>query len=170
MTDNELHKILKSCDHTPLKKGYPGEDWTPLVSYQQSQHPINYYYKEWCDYFHKCLYLKSEDHLSLMGKKELELYNSLPDEKIKVYRGIAVKSLNDVQDNFGFSWTLDKNIAEWFSKVFSRRSNDKLIPIVLEREIEKNMIVWVLLDRDEKEVVVYDYEELREGVGVNLHR
>ena len=78
--------------------------------------------------------------------------------------------MNDVQDNFGFSWTLDKNIAEWFSKVFSRRSNDKLIPIVLEREVSKSMIVWVLLEREEKEVVVYDYEELREGVGVNLHR
>ena len=168
MTDSELHKILKSCDHAPMKKDF--EYWTPRLSYEQSHHPIKYYYKEWCDYFHKCLSLKSEDHLSLMNKKELELYNSLADEKIKVYRGIAVENLNDVQKDFGFSWTLDKSIAERFSGKFAQRLNDKLIPIVLEREISKSMIVWVLLEREEKEVVVYDYEELREGVGVNLHR
>ncbi len=156
MTSLELSKMR---DHSPYKKDF--EYWNPLVSYQQSHSTIGFYYEEWCEYFADIILFGKEDHLSLMNKKEFEFYNSLPDESIKVYRGIAVNNLDDVKEDFGFSWTLDKNIAKWFAERYLNE-NDKLIPVVFEREISKDEIIWVLLERNEKEVVICNLDQMSE--------
>ena len=74
-------------------------------------------------------------------EKPSDLTSELP-EKFIAYRA---------GDESGFSWTLDKKIAQWFHKRFESEFGD--IPF-LTREFKKSDAVFYTNRRNEKEVVV----------------
>lgn len=86
-----------------------------------------------------------------MYKKEMRLYDSLP-EKVTVYRGMTEKEF--ASKNFGISWTLDNKIAEFFAFKFHRRQYSNAKNIVHKMEVDKKDIYMILLDRNEKEVIL----------------
>ncbi|MFZ3577444.1 hypothetical protein [Virgibacillus sp. DJP39] len=67
------------------------------------------------------------------------------DKKIKVYRGVGRLSTSPFK---AYSWTLDKETAQWFSTRF------KDVGEVYEAYIETKNIVAYIEKRNEKEVVV----------------
>ena len=68
----------------------------------------------------------------LMSNEELGVYNSLPS-MVKVYRGVSDV---DRQKKEALSWTLDKDVAEWFASRF-----DKGNSMVYEMEVPKKSIL-----------------------------
>ncbi len=86
----------------------------------------------------------------MMDKDELGFYNQLPQE-ITIWRGIRVVEELD-EENVGFSFTLDKERAEWFAKRFSQ--DGKGTPMLIEAKVKKDKILSVFLNRGEEEVLV----------------
>lgn len=77
-----------------------------------------------------------------MEKDELEVWDNLP-EMIEVYRGCEKRNRR------GFSWTIDKRRAEWFSTRFFSTS-----PQVLHGVVKKSDCYFYLGGRGEAEIVV----------------
>lgn len=78
----------------------------------------------------------------LMGQENYEVYENLPDTFV-VYRGLQENAQED-----GLSWTLSKDVAEWFA---SRFENDGEI---IEKVIHKSEVIAYFNDRDEEEIVL----------------
>ena len=78
----------------------------------------------------------------LMGQDNFKVYENLPDT-FTVYRGLQENAQED-----GLSWTLSKDVAEWFA---SRFENDCEI---IERKIYKSEVIAYFNDRDEEEIVL----------------
>lgn len=78
----------------------------------------------------------------LMGRENYEVYENLPDTFV-VYRGLQENAQED-----GLSWTLSKDVAEWFA---SRFENDGEI---IEKIVHKTEVIAYFNDRDEKEIVL----------------
>ena len=78
----------------------------------------------------------------LMGQENYEVYENLPDT-FTVYRGLQENAQED-----GLSWTLSKEVAEWFA---SRFENDGEI---IEKTVHKTEVIAYFNDRDEEEVVL----------------
>ena len=78
----------------------------------------------------------------LMGQDNFKVYENLPDT-FTVYRGLQENAQED-----GLSWTLSKDVAEWFA---SRFENDGEI---IERKIYKSEVIAYFNDRDEEEIVL----------------
>lgn len=76
-------------------------------------------------------------------------FKALPN-KLKIYRGIS----GFIRRRTGYSWTLDKKIAEWFAR---RYEGGKLYEAV----VYKDNIAWVDTSREENEVVVRNPKLLR---------
>ena len=145
MTADEYQK---SVNHLPTAHQ------NPRVAYEMSHTP-SYYYSEWVQYF------KEEQPIiyhSYMTDAEQKLYNSLPNP-LTVYRGIATDKGYD--EEYGLSWTLNKEVARFFAEDYARRFSKHLTPIILEQTINKQDIAWVLLERKEEEVVLLP-KELRQ--------
>lgn len=122
----------------------------PLTAYQMSHYPM-YYYREWCEYFEENL----PECRKYMSEKEQAFYNNLPDE-IVVYRGIAVPDEDYIQDNLGLSWTYEFEVAEFFANKYAKRfdKHNELVPIIMKKTVKKSDIAWIILGRDEAEVVL----------------
>jgi hypothetical protein len=75
-----------------------------------------------------------------IGKDVFQTLSALPDE-FTVYRGGSPD---------GFSWTLKKETAEWFSRRF--RSEDDHLP-VWEITIPKSKAIAYFTDRSEEEIL-----------------
>jgi len=86
----------------------------------------------------------------MMDKDELAFYNQLPNE-LTIWRGIRVEDELD-EENIGFSFTLDKEKAEWFAKRFSQ--DGRGTPMLIEAKVKKDKILSVFLNRGEEEVLV----------------
>jgi hypothetical protein len=85
----------------------------------------------------------------MMCPKERVAFDALP-EQIKIYRGCGPRNM------FGFSWSLDREIAAKFP--FMRRySTDQ--PRLLTATISKSRVAALKLERGEREVVVFDYQD-----------
>lgn len=84
----------------------------------------------------------------LKGKKERKLWESLPD-KVTLYRGCSTKEAEF--GNFGFSWTLNRRIAEFFA--FRNYKMDTAVYSIL---IDKKDIKAIILERDEDEALFFD--------------
>ena len=82
---------------------------------------------------------KTNSHY-FMNKKDLEYYNSLPNEFI-VYRGY-------IHWENGYSYTLDKDKAIWFADRFGQKG------IVKERLVRKEDIFAYTNSREEKEIII----------------
>lgn len=70
---------------------------------------------------------------------------------VSIYRGVKVNNYR------GLSWTVDKNVAEWFAKRFGR-DGDKCY--VFTGTINKKDIIALFSSRNEKEVVC-DYRKIK---------
>lgn len=84
-----------------------------------------------------------------MSEEEKEYLSKLP-ETVTVYRG-CVSGMNED----GLSWTFDRKIADKFSKRWQRGPLPKgLKGKILKKTIKKSQIMFVLLSRDESEVIL----------------
>ena len=87
----------------------------------------------------------------LMNKKELKVYNSLP-KNITIYRGMTIEELES--DDFGVSWTLSKERAEFFATTYGRNFSTEGVPkVVHQLEVLKVEILAYFNERKEQEVV-----------------
>lgn len=69
------------------------------------------------------------------------------EEQITIYRGIRSNALDN--QNVGFSWTLDRNIAMNFAT-----GDHRCEGIILSGEANKNDIIGYFKNRDEEEIVI----------------
>lgn len=87
----------------------------------------------------------------LMNKKELKIYNSLP-EIITIYRGMTTEELES--DDFGVSWTLSREHADYFVFTYGRNFSTEGIPkVVHQLEVKKVEILAYFNERNEQEVI-----------------
>ena len=77
----------------------------------------------------------------LMDYEELNYFNNLP-EKIVIYRGGVSKR--------GISWTLDKDIAEWFANRFKAINKGGQL---FEKKVFKNDCIAYFNGREEEEII-----------------
>lgn len=78
----------------------------------------------------------------LMGQENYEVYEKLPDT-FTVYRGLQENAQED-----GLSWTLSKDVAEWFANRFDNEGK------IIEKVIHKSEVIAYFNDRDEEEIVL----------------
>ena len=87
----------------------------------------------------------------LMNKKELKVYNSLP-EIITIYRGMTTEELES--GDFGVSWTLSRERADYFAFTYGRNFSTEGIPkVVHQLEVKKVEILAYFNERNEQEVI-----------------
>ena len=99
----------------------------------------------------KC-FLKNEPQIeSLMLPVEMEYFNNLPNQ-ITIYRGMTEDELN--QKAFGCSWTLKKEVAEYFAYTYNRNFDTRNInKVVHELTINKNEVIAFFNEREEFEII-----------------
>jgi len=83
----------------------------------------------------------------MMGKKEMRVYEALPDI-VTIYRGVS--SIKKGRDRVirGFSWTLNKERGKWFALRFTHDG------LFITAAIPKEHIIFYCDDRKEQEIVV----------------
>ena len=87
----------------------------------------------------------------LMNKKELKIYNSLP-ENITIYRGMTTEELES--GDFGVSWTLSRERADYFAFTYGRNfSTEGVSKVVHQLEVKKVEILAYFNERNEQEVI-----------------
>lgn len=67
---------------------------------------------------------------------------NLPDTFV-VYRGLQENAQED-----GLSWTLSKNVAEWFASRFENHGE------IIKKMVHKTEVIAYFNDRDEEEIVL----------------
>jgi hypothetical protein len=97
-------------------------------------------------------FLEDRSHREfLMTKKELKIYNSLP-ENLTIYRGMTVEEHES--GHFNVSWTLLKERAEFFAYKYGRNFSTEGIPkVVHQLEVLKVEILAYFHERNEQEVI-----------------
>jgi hypothetical protein len=86
---------------------------------------------------------------AMMNEEELAEFQQLPME-FTVYRGTTRNE--ETEETGALSWTLDRDIAVWFSKRFSKAGK------VLERKVRKEDVVALITRRSEKEIILFPPE------------
>lgn len=87
----------------------------------------------------------------LMKEEDRKVFKSLP-EKLKIYRGMTVEEYES--GDFGVSWTLSKERAEFFAYTYGRNfSTDNKLKTVHQLEVSKVEILAYFGDRNEQEVI-----------------
>ena len=81
-----------------------------------------------------------------MNADEKEEFSTLP-ERFTVYRGYS----RGDKEEFGMSWSTDRNVAEWFARRFS---NDRQDIIVEELEVSKDGVFAYMTRRGEAEIIL----------------
>ena len=90
------------------------------------------------DYWEQLLFLEFSDSHLMMDEEDTKFFNELPST-ITIYRGGV--------DDKGYSWTLDKEKAEWFANRFNFDYE------VFEKTINKSDVFAYLNDRNESEII-----------------
>lgn len=100
----------------------------------------------------KGCFLKNEPQREyLMLPDEMEYFKTLP-EQITIYRGMTEKELK--QKSFGCSWTLKKEVAEFFAYTYQRNFATKnLKKVVHEMIINKSEVIGFFNGRNEFEII-----------------
>jgi len=116
------------------------------LAYTMAEFPLSgmqkYYVKE-------LVYFKDKPQL-MMNKDERKEFKKLSKE-ITIYRGIKIAEGNSInKHNLGFSFSLDKEKAEWFASRLLL-PNDKAY--LIEAKVKKKDILSLILDREENEVI-----------------
>jgi hypothetical protein len=85
-------------------------------------------------------FLKDEPYREhLMSKKERDYFNNLP-EVVTIYRGMTVIELQE--KNFGISWTLKKEVAEFFAYKYMRNIDTRnMKKVVHELSVKKTDLI-----------------------------
>lgn len=125
------------------KKNY----WYALrISYESSDNLFEY------SQIVKDCFLKDEPQKEfLMNSNEIDYLKKLP-EQINIYRGMT--EIEFEQKSFGISWSLKKEVAEFFAKTYLRNHSTNHLPKkVHEISINKNEVVAFLNDRNEFEII-----------------
>lgn len=78
----------------------------------------------------------------LMGSENYEVYENLPDT-FTVYRGLQENAQED-----GLSWTLSKDVAEWFASRFENNGE------IIEKTVHKTEVIAYFNDREEEEIIL----------------
>lgn len=87
----------------------------------------------------------------LMSKKEQKYLSTLP-ENLTIYRGMTVQEFES--GDFGVSWTLSKDVAEFFAYTYGRNHATAHLPkMVHELQVKKSDIVAYFSERKEFEVI-----------------
>ena len=84
------------------------------------------------------LFLEFSDSHLMMDEEDTKFFNELPNT-ITIYRGGV--------DDKGYSWTLDREKAEWFANRFNFDYE------VFEKTINKSDAIAYLSDRNESEII-----------------
>ena len=84
------------------------------------------------------------DKSILMTAEEKQIFDELPTV-VTVYRGVTSYNAENIK---ALSWTLDKEVADWFSKRFDEAG------IVYQANIHKNHILAYFEGRNEAEIIV----------------
>lgn len=88
----------------------------------------------------------------LMTEEERLALSSLP-ERLTVYRGMTV--LEADSKDYGISWTLSKENAEYFAFTYGRNfDTDHLEKTVISIDIHKNQILALFKGRNEDEIII----------------
>lgn len=88
---------------------------------------------------------------SLMSKEEREYLTGLP-EHITIYRGMT--EVEYKSGDFGISWTLKKEVAEFFMHTYLRNhSTNHLKKVVHELVINKSDVIAFFNERQEFEII-----------------
>ena len=114
----------------------------------------------------KAAFLKAEPGRQfLMLKEERAYLKKLPD-RITIYRGMTEKELN--QKSFGVSWTLKKEMAEFFAYTYQRNvATNHLKKTVHEMTINKSEVIAFMNGRKEFEIIYInapvqaDYDKMK---------
>ena len=124
----------------------------PLRAFQMSQ-TISYphaQYSRWATFLADAA--DSRDYDYLMSEEERAALEALPAQ-VTIYRGIRTCQIR--REIYGLSWTLSRSVAEWFANVRGSYWGDQAgEPVILEQTVDKSRIVWLLLERNELEVVI----------------
>lgn len=87
----------------------------------------------------------------LMNDEDFKVYKSLP-ERLIIYRGMTIEELES--NDFGVSWTLSKERAEFFASTYGRNfSTDNKPKRIHQIEVSKDEILAYFGDRNEQEVI-----------------
>lgn len=97
-------------------------------------------------------FLKKEPNRdSIMKSEEITYFNNLP-EQITIYRGMTENEL--IQESFGCSWTLKKDVADFFANTYNRNMDtNHLKKVVHEITINKNEAIAFFNSREEFEII-----------------
>ena len=100
---------------------------------------------------------KEADPTILMDETEQRELEAL-DETVTVYRGVTSHNAKNIR---ALSWTLDREVAEWFAHRFDEDGT------VYEAQISKDHILALFIGRNESEVIVdpkylFDIEQSQE--------
>ena len=87
---------------------------------------------------------KEADPTILMNESEYKEFRAL-DDPITIYRGVTPHNAKNIR---ALSWTMDYDVAEWFSKRFDEDGT------VYEAQINKEHILALFNGRNESEVIV----------------
>ena len=100
----------------------------------------------------KAAFLRTEPGRdALMNSEEREYLKNLPDN-ITIYRGMTETELQ--QKDFGISWTLKHEVAEFFAQKYWRNiSTNHHKKTVHKLTIDKGEVITFLNDRDEFEII-----------------
>ena len=87
----------------------------------------------------------------LMNESEKLFLKNLPDE-ITIYRAMTIKESKSRR--FGVSWTLSKDVAEFFRDKYMRNHATANEPkIIIEKVVSKEKVIVYLNGRKEQEII-----------------
>ena len=139
---NRFETFLKIKDELKGKKYW----YNLKVAYTDSDDLFRY-----SEQIKECFSKKEPEVYYLMDFKELDYLKSLP-EKITIYRAMTESEL--VSGVFGVSWTLKKDIAEFFCYKYQRNySTIGLKKVIHKITIYKKDIIAFFNNRNEFEII-----------------
>jgi hypothetical protein len=93
---------------------------------------------------------KRKDKHCLMTEENIQYLESLPDE-IEIHRGMTVRESEN--KNYGLSWSLNKNIAEFFAYKYPDNQFHDEEKTVVSLTIPKKEVIAYIGGRQEEEII-----------------
>lgn len=109
-------------------------------------HDTNVSYKDWAKYF------KKSNKEIIMSQSELEKLDAL-DDIVTIYRGVS----NDHKYYNAFSWTLDKERANWYATRFDKDG------VIYSLDVPKKEIIAYFEDDDE---IIFNPKKYKEQIKI----
>ena len=159
------NSILRSIIAKYPTKGFTR--WTKEAFELYTKEGLNVATKEeWADLFHM-MYVNGDDNkdeydlreVIRSGSKSFMTYLSTHNteelgDKIKVYRGVCLDKGEELGDDLGVSWALNKVTAEWFAKRWKDVVDCE--SYLIEGYVDKKDILMFVGEDDESEVCLWN--------------